>query len=246
MTSDFTMEPRGPGSWPPPGTSPAASRPASAAASATGTCPDPGVPSRRLAGQRPRRAAPGRGRRTMSRDALLGTKDAARQPSGRPARSVSLRPRRRGGEAGSAIPWSAAFRRAYGSLRPVYLYSHQSRTSFVIGQRIARRQAARIEAPGRTIRRRARAGRGDHGRFPRPEQLLEARGDPGRPPEKVRRLHGLAEAAMEGSRTPSGCARCLRTEALAEVPDPPRRGHASRPRARCLRGCGVVDELPAN
>ena len=131
-------------------------------------------------------------------------------------------------------------------LRPVCFYSaYEAATSFVIGQRIARRQGAlikewlgeqagdRIELDGRTFVA-----------FPRPQRLLEIRDAPGLPAEKIARLHGLAQAALDG-RLDTERLRSLPTaEAVAELRE--LRGVGPFTAAGILlRGCGVADEIPA-
>jgi DNA-3-methyladenine glycosylase II len=164
------------------------------------------------------------------------------------ARSVSLDHDGRGWpEVGRRDPVIGGLQSTYHALRPVCFYSaYEAVTSFVIGQRIARRQAARIKASlgerfgdevaldGVTLRA-----------FPRPERLLEARAIPGLPPEKISRLHGLAQAALDGRLDTERLRAMPREEALAEL----RTLHGVGPftaEGTLLRGCGVVDELPSD
>ena len=133
----------------------------------------------------------------------------------------------------------------YEHLRPVCFYSaYEAATSFVIGHRIARVQAARVKA-------RLAEQAGDevevhgarHRAFPRPERLRELESVDGLSDEKVRRLHGLAEAALDG-RLHTGRLRALPTdEALAQLRLLHGVGEFTA-QGVLLRGCGVVDELP--
>jgi len=135
---------------------------------------------------------------------------------------------------------------AHGFLRPVCFYSaYEAATSFVIGQRIARRQAARVKAP-------ISDAAGDpivldgasHRAFPRPQRLLELRSVPGLSDVKLGRIRGLAQAALDGR---------LETERLRSLPtadalDELRGLDGVGPftaEGTLLRGCGVVDALPS-
>jgi DNA-3-methyladenine glycosylase II len=164
------------------------------------------------------------------------------------ARSLSLDHDGRGWpEVGRRDPVIGGLQATHRSLRPVCFYSaYEAVTSFVIGQRIARRQAARIKATlgerhgdevaldGQTYRA-----------FPRPERLLEAREIPGLPPEKIRRLHGLAEAALDGRLDTERLRALPKDEALAELQTLHGVGVFTA-EGTLLRGCGVVDELPSD
>ncbi|MEO8229525.1 MAG: DNA-3-methyladenine glycosylase 2 family protein [Chloroflexota bacterium] len=131
-------------------------------------------------------------------------------------------------------------------LRPVCLYSaYEAATSFVIGQRIARTQGARIKAwledalgdrlelDGRTF-----------AAFPRPQRLLELREAPGLSAEKIVRLHGLAQAALDGRLDTQRLRSLPPAEALAELRGLRGVGEFTA-EGILLRGCGVADELPA-
>src|SRR6478672_829238 len=114
-------------------------------------------------------------------------------------------------EVGDRDPIVGAAQRELDNLRPVCFYSaYEAATSFVIGQRIARRQSA-------VIKRDLADQLGDRPTiegvavpaFPRPARLLELRSARGLNDEKVRRLHGLARAALDGG---------LDTEQLRAMP----------------------------
>jgi DNA-3-methyladenine glycosylase II len=133
----------------------------------------------------------------------------------------------------------------YEYLRPVCFYSaYEAITSFVIGQRIARRQSARIKAwLGEQLGDRIELDGGTHAAFPQPQRLLELTDAPGLNAVKVERLHGLAQAALDGR---------LDTERLRTLPIDEAMDELMRlngvggftAEGTILRGCGVVDELP--
>jgi DNA-3-methyladenine glycosylase II len=82
------------------------------------------------------------------------------------------------------------------SWRSPFYSAYEAATSFVIGQRIARRQAARVKAwLGEQLGDRIELDGASHVAFPRPQRLLELTDAPGLNATKVARLHGLARAA---------------------------------------------------
>jgi DNA-3-methyladenine glycosylase II len=130
-------------------------------------------------------------------------------------------------------------------LRPVCFYSaYEAATSFVIGQRIARRQGARIKAwlPERAGDRVELDGRTFFA-FPRPQRLLEIHEAPGLNAEKIVRLHGLAEAAIDGRLDTTRLRSLPTAEALAELRTLRGVGEFTA-EGVLLRGCGVADEIP--
>jgi DNA-3-methyladenine glycosylase II len=103
-------------------------------------------------------------------------------------------------EVGARDPVIGALQVRYGWLRPVCFHSpYEAAANFVIGQRISMRQArslrARLahelgeplEVSGQTVHA-----------FPRPEQLAAIETFPGLPDEKISRLRGIAQAAVDG------------------------------------------------
>ena len=130
-------------------------------------------------------------------------------------------------------------------LRPVCFYSaYEAATSFVIGQRIARRQGARIKAwLGEQAGDRIELDGRTFIAFPGPQRLLEMRDVPGLPAEKVARLHGLAQAALDGR---------LDTERLRSLPTADALDELQALRGVgpftaegiLFRGCGVADDVP--
>jgi DNA-3-methyladenine glycosylase II len=132
-------------------------------------------------------------------------------------------------------------------LRPVCFYSaYEAVTSFVIGQRISRRQAAVIKRGlAELLGDRPTVAGTEVAAFPRPSRLLELTAHPGLSAEKVRRLRGLAQAALDG-RLDTETLRQLPPEvALAALQELPGVGPFTAD-ATLYRGCGVADGLPGS
>ena len=164
------------------------------------------------------------------------------------ARSLSLDHDGSGWPAvGERDPVVGRAQREHHFLRPVCFYSaYEAATSFVIGQRIARRQSA-------VIKRQLAEELGDRPSiagvevpaFPRPSLLLELKGARGLNDEKVHRLHGVAQAALDGRLDTEHLRAIPPEEALASL----RELHGVGPftaDAVLYRGCGVADGLPAS
>jgi DNA-3-methyladenine glycosylase II len=148
---------------------------------------------------------------------------------------------------GERDPVVGRLQREHGFLRPVCFYSaYEAATSFVIGQRIAMRQSARIKE-------RLRAEHGDrptvngqpYSAFPRPQELLKLNQIPGVSATKVEWLHGLARAALDGRLDTETLRAMPYDEALAALRELPGVGPWTA-EAVLLRGSGVADELPQN
>jgi DNA-3-methyladenine glycosylase II len=150
-------------------------------------------------------------------------------------------------DVGARDPVVGRLQAAHRWLRPVCFYSaYEAATSFVIGQRIARRQGARVKAwlGERYGDEQVLDGR-SYGAFPRPQRLLEATDVPGLAAEKVRRLHAIAEAALGGELDTERLRAMPRAEAMERLLRLPGVGPFTA-EATLLRGCGVVDELPGD
>ena len=148
---------------------------------------------------------------------------------------------------GDRDPFVGRLQREHEYLRPVCFYSaYEAVTSFVIGQRISRRQSA-------VIKRDLAERLGDRPTiagvpvpaFPRPTRLLELREARGLSDEKVRRLHGLAQAALDGRLDTEALRAMPEAAALAQLRELPGVGPFTAD-AVLYRGCGVVDGLPAS
>jgi DNA-3-methyladenine glycosylase II len=173
---------------------------------------------------------------------LLGT--AARQA----ARSLSLDHDGTGWpDVGKRDPIVGRLQQEHDFLRPVCFYSaYEAATSFVIGQRIARRQAAVIkrELAERLGDRPTIAGV-EVPAFPRPSQLLALKEAKGLSDEKVRRLHGLAQAALDGRLDTEHLRSLPEAEALGQLRELPGVGPFTA-NGILYRGCGVADGLPGS
>jgi DNA-3-methyladenine glycosylase II len=178
--------------------------------------------------------------RTDARPELL---DAVRRQA---ARSLSLDHDGTGWPAvGARDPVVGALQQRYRMSRPVCFYSaYEAATSFVMGQRIAMRQLARVKERLReTAGDRPTVDGHGYAAFPRPEVLLEHQAIQGLNDDKVRRVHELARAALDG-RLDTEALRALPTdEALARLRELPGVGAFSA-EAVLLRGCGVVNAIP--
>ena len=146
---------------------------------------------------------------------------------------------------GERDPILGALQTQYAWLRPVCFYSaYEAATSFVIGQRIAMRQA-------RVVKDRLAAAYGDPIEiggdvvrpFPRPQRLLEVPSIQGLSQVKVDRLHDLARAAIDGVLDTERLRSLPEADALAQLEALPGVGPWTAS-AILLRGCGVPDAVP--
>ena len=162
------------------------------------------------------------------------------------ARSLSLDHDGRGWQAvGERDPVLGALKARYDWLRPVCFYSaYEAATSFVIGQRIAMRQA-------RVVKDRLAAEVGDTIEiggevvrpFPRPQRLIDINEVRGLSTVKVARLRDLARAALDGVLDTERLRALPEAEALTELRALPGVGPWTA-QAILMRGCGVADSLP--
>ena len=148
---------------------------------------------------------------------------------------------------GQRDPVIGTFQEAHGFLRPVCFYSaYEAATSFVIGQRIAMHQSARIKRwLGEQLGDRPTIGGQEFVAFPRPERLFEMSVVPGLNQKKVGWLKGIAGAAIGGRLDTQRLGGMGREEALARLRELPGVGPFTA-EAVWLRGCGIVDELPSS
>jgi len=145
---------------------------------------------------------------------------------------------------GQRDPVIDGLQRTHHFMRPTLFHSpYEAACNFVIGQRISIAQA-------RSIRGRMAADSGEHitadgvelAAFPRPQQLLALQTVQGLPAEKLLRLHGIAQAALDGVLDRRRL-RALPTEtALAEL-TALRGVGAFSSQGILYRGAGVVDEI---
>jgi DNA-3-methyladenine glycosylase II len=124
-------------------------------------------------------------------EAIRGTAEADNEPRAiaQATRIVSLDHDARGyPEVGERDPIVGELQRASGYLRPVLFHSpYEAAAWSVLSARTQHAQAVRL-----------RDALSDGGIFPAPEQLLQLRELAGLPANKVPRLHGIAQAALEG------------------------------------------------
>ncbi len=148
-------------------------------------------------------------------------------------------------EVGRRDPILGQLQTRYEGFRPVCFYSaYEAATSFVIGHRIAMRQA-------RVVKDRLSAGWGDRIElggnvvqpFPRPQRLLEVGAVTGLSQVKVGRLRDLARAALDGALDTERLRALPEAEALTELERLPGVGSWTA-QAILMRGCGVADALP--
>jgi DNA-3-methyladenine glycosylase II len=127
----------------------------------------------------------------------------------------------------------------------VCFYSaYEAVTSFVIGQRISRRQSAVIKRSiSEQLGDRPTIDGTEAVAFPRPARLLELRSERGLNDEKVRRLHVLAQAALDGRLDTEQLRSMPEAEALASLRELPGVGPFTAD-GTLYRGCGVADGLP--
>jgi DNA-3-methyladenine glycosylase II len=132
-------------------------------------------------------------------------------------------------------------------LRPVCFYSaYEAATSFVIGQRISRRQAAVIKRDlSERLGDRPTIGGVEVPAFPRPSRLLELKEARGLNDEKIRRLHTLAQAALDGRLDTETLRSMPAADALARLRELPGVGPFTAD-GILYRGCGLADGLPGS
>jgi DNA-3-methyladenine glycosylase II len=148
-------------------------------------------------------------------------------------------------EVGRRDPILGGLQARYEGFRPVCFYSaYEAATSFVIGHRIAMRQA-------RVVKDRLAAGWGDRIEvgenvvrpFPRPQRLPEVQAVTGLSQVKVGRLRDVARAALDGTLDTERLRTLPEADALTELERLPGVGSWTA-QGILMRGCGVADALP--
>jgi DNA-3-methyladenine glycosylase II len=148
---------------------------------------------------------------------------------------------------GEHDPVMGALQQEHAFLRPVLFHSpYEAACGFVIGHRL------RIEQ-GRAIRQQMARSYGEactvdgvtaHA-FPTPQRLLQLNAIPGVNEEKVVRLHGIAEAALEGRLDRARLRAMPVTEALADVRKLRGIGEFFAV-GIVMRGAGLADAVPGD
>jgi DNA-3-methyladenine glycosylase II len=150
-------------------------------------------------------------------------------------------------EVGTRDPVISGLQERYDGIRPVCFYSaYEAATSFVIGHRISMRQGARVKAwLGEEYGDRIDLGAGRSvNAFPRPQRLLETAEIKGISAEKVKRLHGLARAALDGELDTAALAELPEDQALTRLEALPGIGPWTA-QGILMRGCGLADAIPS-
>ncbi|MEV0130616.1 hypothetical protein AB0H83_19400 [Dactylosporangium sp. NPDC050688] len=150
-------------------------------------------------------------------------------------------------QVGERDPVIGALQRRHAYLRPVLFHSpYEAACAFIIGHRL------RIEQ-GRAIRQRMARAHGERFEvagttmhaFPSPQALLRLGAFPGVNEEKITRLHGVAEAALDGRLDRARLRSLPVAEALAGVKRLRGVGDFFAV-AIVMRGAGLVDSLPGD
>lgn len=145
---------------------------------------------------------------------------------------------------GDRDPVVGRLQRAHGSMRPTLFHSpYEAACNFVIGQRISIAQARAVRRRmaaqcGQTIS----AGGVELNAFPQPQVLLRMREIDGLPEEKVQRLHGIAQAAIDGVLDRARL-RSLSTEAALTELSALRGVGPFSSQGILFRGAGLVDAV---
>jgi DNA-3-methyladenine glycosylase II len=148
-------------------------------------------------------------------------------------------------EVGRRDPVMGRLQAEFGHLRPVCFYSpYEAAVQAVIGQRISMRQAARIKVGIAETRGLAFSIGGQSlPAFALPQALVDLSEAPGLNPEKVIRLHGVAEAALDGRLDAARLRSMPFEEALTSLRSIRGIGEWSAQHV-LLRGAGVADAVP--
>lgn len=103
-------------------------------------------------------------------------------------------------EVGQRDPVIGQLQHAYAFLRPVLFYSpYEAAANFIIGHRISMKQTRTIrQQMAEQIGEQIHIGETTFHAFPRPQVLQELTSFKGVNAEKIQRLHGIAQAALDG------------------------------------------------
>ena len=133
----------------------------------------------------------------------------------------------------------------YGPLRPVLFHSpYEAAAAFIIGHRLSVRQGRAIRlAMSREYGDKIQVGDEDFHAFPRPQVLGKLTSIKGVSPTKIPRLHGVAEAALEGW-LDRAALRSMREEAALEKLCALKGIGGFFSQGILYRGAGLADAVP--
>ncbi len=147
-------------------------------------------------------------------------------------------------EVGKRDPVLGRLQQRYGYIRPVLFHSpYEAAAAFIIGHRISIAQGRALRlALSRAIGEPVAVGGETFYAFPRPQVLADLQEFPGLSAEKVRRLRGVAQAALDGLLDRASLRALPLDFALAQLTTLDGIGPFFA-QGILLRGAGVVDEL---
>ncbi|MEO6889293.1 MAG: DNA-3-methyladenine glycosylase 2 family protein [Ktedonobacteraceae bacterium] len=148
-------------------------------------------------------------------------------------------------EVGQRDPVIGGLQEAYHCLRPVLFHSpYEAAAAFIIGHRISIQQGRAIrQAMAQEMGEKIQAGEAMLYAFPRPQVLRELSSFKGVNPEKVQRLHGIAQAALDGLLDRAYLRSLPVAQSLEKLRTLPGIGPFFS-QGILLRGAGFTDEVP--
>jgi len=147
-------------------------------------------------------------------------------------------------EAGQRDPVIGNLQNSYQFIRPVLFHSpYEAAAAFVIGHRISMQQGRNIrQAMAQEIGEKLQVGESTLHAFPRPQSLLELSNFKGVNDVKIQRLHGIAQAALDGILDRTYLRSMLVGQALEKLRELDGIGEFFA-QGILLRGAGLVDEV---
>jgi DNA-3-methyladenine glycosylase II len=145
---------------------------------------------------------------------------------------------------GDRDPVIAMLQERYVGLRPILFHSpYEAAAGFILGHRISIKQKqALMNDPARERGDKLEINGQPFYAFPRPQTLLTLDSFKGLSPQKIERLHGIAQAALDGLLDRAALRLLPLEEALARLQTLPGVGPFFA-EGILYRGAGVVDEL---
>jgi DNA-3-methyladenine glycosylase II len=147
-------------------------------------------------------------------------------------------------EVGQRDPVIGNLQNSYQFIRPVLFHSpYEAAAAFVIGHRISMQQGRNIrQAMAQEIGDKLQVGETTLHAFPRPQSLLELSNFKGVNDVKIQRLHGIAQAALDGILDRTYLRSLLVAQALEKLRELDGIGEFFA-QGILLRGAGFVDEV---